>query len=167
MQIAEILLPATRLFTVILIAFGTVLGANGLVHAQSVPQEQQGDISFETGSLWVNTAQGRFQFSIEIADTLQRRARGLMFRETMPSKNGMLFVFGETRRIQMWMRNTPLSLDMIFIRSDGTVARIAERTTPFTDDVIDSVEPVTHVLEVNAGISRLIGLKPGDRIELP
>lgn len=135
-------------------------------HSQSVPR-QQDEIVFESGALWLNTAQGRFQFTIEMADTPQKRARGLMFRETMPKNHGMLFDFESERRITMWMRNTPLPLDMIFIRADGTVARIEERTTPFSDDEISSGEPVTHVLEVNAGISRLIGLKPGDRIELP
>lgn len=110
------------------------------------------------------TSQGRFEFTAEIADDEQERARGLMFRETMPAKHGMLFDFGQTRRIQMWMRNTPLSLDMIFIDPTGQVVNIAERTTPFSDAIIDSMVPVSHVLEVNAGISRLIGLKIGDRI---
>ena len=114
--------------------------------------------------LWIETGQGRFEFTAEIADTGEERAKGLMFRETMPSKHGMLFDFGEKRRIQMWMRNTPLSLDMIFLDEQGTVRKIAERTTPFSDTIIDSDEPVTHVLEINAGVSRLIGLKTGDSI---
>ncbi len=134
--------------------------------AQEQTQEPETG-TFETGTLFINTAQGRFEFSIEIADDDEERSRGLMFRETMPTKHGMLFDFEGTRRIQMWMRNTPLSLDMIFIQPDGKVAHIAERTTPFSDAIIDSTVPVSHVLEVNAGISRLIGLEVGDTIDLP
>ena len=94
-------------------------------------------------------------------------SKGLMFRETMPPTHGMLFDFGETRRIQMWMRNTPLSLDMIFIDcAKVSWSRIAERTTPFSDAIVDSTVPICHVLEINAGISRLIGLQIGDQVEL-
>lgn len=121
----------------------------------------------ETKTLTIRTAQGSFEFTVEIADEPRERQKGLMFRETMPTKHGMLFDFGETRRIQMWMRNTPLSLDMIFMTPDGEVVRIAERTTPFSDAIIDSNVPISHVLEVNAGVAKLIGLKVGDVIALP
>jgi uncharacterized membrane protein (UPF0127 family) len=83
----------------------------------------------------------------------------------MAPTHGMLFVFGPPREIHMWMRNTPLSLDMIFIDETGEVKNIAERTTPFSDAIIDSGVPVSFVLEINAGVSRLLGLKQGDKIE--
>ncbi len=79
----------------------------------------------------------------------------------------MLFDFGQTRMVTMWMRNTPLPLDMVFIREDGTVANVAERTTPFSEDIVPSAGPVAYVLELNGGIARMIGLKPGDKVELP
>ncbi len=125
------------------------------------------DAELDTQILAIKTAQGNFEFTVEIADEPHERQKGLMFRETMPTKHGMLFDFGETRQIQMWMRNTPLSLDMIFLTPDGKVVRIAERTTPFSDAIIDSTVPISHVLELNAGVSKLIGLKIGDFIELP
>jgi len=114
--------------------------------------------------IWINTAQGRFRFTAEIADDNSERSTGLMFREKMPTTHGMLFDFGETRRIQMWMRNTPLPLDMVFLDNSGTVVRVVERTTPFSDDIIDSGAPVSHVLEINGGVARLIGIKPGDTL---
>lgn len=117
--------------------------------------------------VWLNTAQGKFRFTAEIADTEEERSMGLMFREEMTSNHGMLFDFERKRRIQMWMRNTPLSLDMVFLNEKGEVVKITERTTPFSDAIIDSGEPITHVLEINAGVSRLVGLKVGDAIEHP
>ena len=117
--------------------------------------------------LVAHTHQGAFPFTIEIADEPSERARGLMFRQEMAANHGMLFDFGAMRDVQMWMKNTPMPLDMVFIRADGTVARVAERTVPFSEDVIPSGEPVSHVLELRAGVARLIGLKPGDRLEHP
>jgi len=114
--------------------------------------------------LEVQTASGNFAFSVEIADDAQERSRGLMFRETMAPTHGMLFDFKTVAVVTMWMENTPLSLDMIFIRPDGSVARIATDTTPLSRDIISSLEPVSHVLELNAGITRQIGLKAGDKI---
>jgi uncharacterized protein len=115
--------------------------------------------------LFVVTGQGRFEFDVEIADEPQEQQRGLMYRTDLPPKRGMLFDFGQTRMVTMWMKNTPLPLDMIFIRADGTVAHIAERTTPFSEDIVSSSQEVAFALELNAGVARLIGLKPGDRIE--
>ena len=119
----------------------------------------------ESEEVWIVTGQGRYRFTAEIADEPVEQSTGLMFRQKMPADHGMLFDFGETRQVTMWMRNTPLPLDMVFIAPDGTVTRIAERTTPFSDAIIPSEGAVSHVLELNAGISRLIGLKPGDRVE--
>ena len=87
-----------------------------------------------------------------------------MFREKMLPTHGMLFDFQKTEAIAMWMKNTPLSLDMVFIKPDGTIARIERNTKPFSTDTILSEEPVSHVLELNAGITLQIGLKAGDRI---
>jgi len=110
------------------------------------------------------TRSGEYAFSIEIADSEAERGQGLMFRETMAADHGMLFDFGRTEIVTMWMRNTPMSLDMVFIHGDGTIARIAERTTPYSDDIVSSQEPVPYVLELRAGVTRLLGLKPGDRL---
>jgi hypothetical protein len=117
--------------------------------------------------LVARTGAGEFRFSIEIADEDGERQQGLMFRETMPTDHGMLFAFGGDRVVTMWMKNTPMSLDMVFLRADGTVARIAERTQPHSLAIISSGEPVSFVLELRAGAARLIGLKAGDRLEHP
>lgn len=141
-------------------------GAN--VQAQSGAASSDGKLMVdgrEAEEMWAVTAQGRFRFTVEIADDPSETAEGLMFRESMPMDHGMLFDFGESRPVQMWMKNTPLSLDMVFIAPDGTVTRIAEHTEPYSEAIIDSGGLVSHVLEINAGVSRLIGLKPGDRFE--
>lgn len=126
--------------------------------------KQDPDAVFPVESLEIVTSTGSFQFSVEIADDSEERSRGLMFRETMLPTHGMLFDFGETAPIMMWMKNTPLSLDMLFIKEDGTIARIATNTKPFSTAIISSGEPVSHVLELNAGLAKQIGAKPGDRI---
>lgn len=119
----------------------------------------------ESETLAIVTDRGRYEFTAEIADEEHERAKGLMFRHEMEANHGMLFDFGTTRLVQMWMKNTPLPLDMLFIRPDGTIATVAERTQPFSLDVISSVERVSHVFEIRAGVARLLGLKPGDRVE--
>lgn len=112
----------------------------------------------------VETAQGRFTFTAEIADTPDLRQRGLMFRHRVPEDRAMLFDWGRVEPVSMWMRNTYVSLDMIFIAADGRVVRIAEATEPLSETTISSGVPVAAVLEVAAGTARRIGLKPGDRV---
>jgi uncharacterized membrane protein (UPF0127 family) len=127
-------------------------------------QAQPAELATDPEKLIARTSSGEYAFSLEIADEEFERERGLMFRQTMAADHGMLFDFGRTEVVSMWMRNTPMALDMVFIRQDGTVARIAERTQPFSDDIVTSQEPVAYVLELRAGVSRLIGLKPGDQL---
>jgi uncharacterized membrane protein (UPF0127 family) len=113
------------------------------------------------------TGSGRHAFQVEVMRTPDQRAKGLMFRRFMPADRGMLFDFERTEPVSMWMQNTYISLDMVFIRADGTVARIADNTEPLSTRTIPSGEPVLGVLEVNAGIAARIGLKPGDKVEHP
>jgi uncharacterized membrane protein (UPF0127 family) len=116
----------------------------------------------------IETANGPHRFAIEIADTPEERAQGLMFRETMAADAGMLFDYGfDQQGVAFWMKNTPLPLDMIFIRSDGTITQIAADTTPFSLEPVPSALPVRFVLEVNAGTAKRLGLKPGDRLRHP
>lgn len=110
------------------------------------------------------SASGEHRFVVELALADEEKTRGLMFRTEMAANEGMLFDFGRDAPVAMWMQNTILSLDMIFIRSNGTVARVAERTTPFSTDTIPSREPVRFVLEVPAGTAERIGLQRGDRV---
>ena len=137
----------------------------GMARAQEAAAGQAMRLPADPDNLVVHTAQGEFPFSIEIADDPSERSRGLMFREEMPARHGMLFDFGATRQVNMWMKNTPMSLDMVFIGKDGIVVNVAERTEPFSEAVISSAGPVDYVLELRAGIAKLIGLKAGDRLE--
>jgi uncharacterized protein len=107
----------------------------------------------------------RHEFAVELAATPAERSRGLMYRRSMPADQGMLFDFERDEMVSMWMRNTYISLDMLFIRADGTIARIAEHTEPLSERTISSGEPVRSVLELNAGTSARLGIEPGDRVE--
>jgi uncharacterized protein len=115
----------------------------------------------------IETDQGRFTFTAEIADTPELRRRGLMFRHHLPEDRAMLFDWGRVEPVSMWMRNTYVSLDMIFIAADGRVVRVAERTEPLSETTIASGVPVAAVLEVVAGTAERIGLKAGDRVHHP
>lgn len=161
--------PLRRLAAALLVAFAAACWPAGAGdHAGPARAEEAAAAApLAEDRVFVHTAFGVHAFSVEIADEPAERARGLMFRETMAPDHGMLFIFGDSRPVSMWMKNTPMSLDMVFLRPDGTVATIAERTEPFSETVIDSGEPVSHVLELRAGIARMIGLKPGDRLDHP
>ncbi len=117
-----------------------------------------------TERLVIETASGDQIFNIEFAETEDERRRGLMFREDLAEDSGMLFDFEDSRVITMWMRNTPLPLDMIFIIRTGRIAHIAENTVPFSEAIISSRYPVSAVLEVNAGTARRLGITTGDLV---
>ena len=103
-------------------------------------------------------------FDVELALTPEQRTKGLMFRRELPSGQGMLFDFAGEGPVSMWMRNTYVSLDMFFIRADGTIARIAENTVPLSETTIPSGAPVKAVLELVAGTAKRLGIAPGDRV---
>jgi uncharacterized membrane protein (UPF0127 family) len=103
-------------------------------------------------------------FTVEIADTDFLRERGLMFRQRIPPDRGMLFDFGQPRPVAMWMKNTYISLDMLFIRSDGTIAYIAENTVPKSLDTIGVNEPILAVLELAGGSAKRLGIRAGDTV---
>jgi uncharacterized membrane protein (UPF0127 family) len=111
------------------------------------------------------TKSGRHDFRVEVARNDADRARGLMHRRTLPADRGMLFDFERVAPVSMWMENTFISLDMIFIRADGVVARVAENTEPLSQRIVPSGEPVLAVLEVIAGTAKRIGLAAGDKVE--
>ncbi len=104
----------------------------------------------------------RHDFRVWIADTPERRAQGLMFVRRLPRHQGMLFLFGEQQPVSMWMKNTYISLDMLFIAADGRIARIAQRTAPHSLTTIDSRGEVTAVLELGAGECARLGVQVGD-----
>jgi len=113
----------------------------------------------------LHTAKGDYNFTIEIADTDQTRAKGLMFRQELAPDAGMLFDFHEERPVAFWMRNTFIPLDMIFIAADGTVRNVHVNARPQDPTSIPSEGPVQFVLEIPGGRSVELGVKPGDRLE--
>lgn len=117
--------------------------------------------------LVVHTEKGAFTFSVEVVDTPESRAQGLMFRESLAADAGMLFDFKEVREVSFWMQNTLIPLDMIFIAPDGTVETIHVNARPLDTSSISSQVPVQFVLEIPGGRSVEIGLAPGDRVEHP
>jgi uncharacterized protein len=104
-------------------------------------------------------------FQVEVMRTDAERAKGLMFRQFLPQDRGMLFDFVREEPVSMWMRNTYIPLDMLFIKADGTVARIHERAQPLDETTISSGAPVRYVLEINGGAAAKLGLKAGDRVK--
>lgn len=114
--------------------------------------------------LTIVTASGRHAFKVEMAVTPAEQAKGLMFRRELASDRGMLFPYPREQEATFWMKNTYISLDMVFIRADGTVRRIAERTEPLSEATVYSGGPVLAVLELPAGTAERIGLRPGDRV---
>lgn len=102
-----------------------------------------------------------------LAETRAQQRRGLMHVRELPDGWGMLFVYDREQEISMWMKNTHVSLDMLFIRADGSIASIATDTEPLSLESIPSGEPVSRVLELKAGSVARWGLKPGDRLLSP
>ena len=113
------------------------------------------------------TRGGARAFSVEVMRTPDQQAKGLMFRRFMPDDRGMLFAFGRNEPVFMWMKNTYIPLDMVFVDRKGVVATIAADTEPFSEKTIASGSPVWGVVELNAGTAARIGLVPGDKVAHP
>ncbi|WP_245257427.1 DUF192 domain-containing protein [Methylocapsa acidiphila] len=156
---------AARLAFLAFAVFGASLGtflSAGALWAQASDGPDRG---LETASF--ATASGPHEFKVEVMRTEQERQRGLMFRRFLPQDRGMLFIFETERPVAMWMKNTYLPLDMIFIGRSGGVVSVAENAEPLSEKIIPSGGPVFAVLEVNAGVAARIGLKPGDLLRSP
>ncbi|HET6159120.1 MAG TPA: DUF192 domain-containing protein [Dongiaceae bacterium] len=137
--------------------FICALLVSSAAHAAGLPRD----------TLLVETASSQFRFEVEIADDPGERAEGLMYRQNLADNAGMLFLYPQPQPVEFWMKNTLLSLDIVFVRKDGTIARIAADTTPMSEDRIPSGEPVVAVLEVKAGTMRQLGVAVGDRLRNP
>jgi uncharacterized membrane protein (UPF0127 family) len=136
-----------------------------LVVVFAVASAPAGAASFQP--LEIVTKNGVQVFSVEIATTEEEKQTGLMYRKELADGKGMLFDFNPEQEVSMWMKNTYVSLDMIFIRADGRVLRIAENTEPMSTKIISSRGPARAVLEVVAGTAQKYGIRPGDRVGHP
>ncbi|MDA0997992.1 MAG: DUF192 domain-containing protein [Proteobacteria bacterium] len=119
------------------------------------------------GRVAIESAGRLHEFSVEIAATAENRGMGLMHRRAVPPGTGMLFDFQESTIATMWMQNTYVSLDMLFIAADGLIVNIARDTVPFSTDTISAVGRVRYVLELAAGTAARLGIKPGNTVKLP
>ena len=117
-----------------------------------------------TEKLAILTETGKKIFDVEIADSLEEQSRGMMYRETVPEMTGMLFEFAEPKVATIWMKNTAVSLDILFVRSNGKILKIEHSATPYSLRSASSEAPIAAVLELGAGQALELGIKPGDRI---
>ena len=162
-----------RLFLVLFVGF--MLSVAGIsvftnltrMAERDAARAQQGGSGLSLEPLTIDSGGKRHNFRIELARTDADRARGLMFRQSMPADQGMLFDFERDQMVSMWMRNTFISLDMVFILADGRIHRIEPRTEVQSERTISSGVPVRAVLELNAGTAERLGIKPGDRVVHP
>lgn len=132
--------------------------------AAGTPRDAKGD---PLEPLTVTTSTGEHRFMVEIADDEAERQRGLMEREPLADDRGMLFQFPDVAERGFWMRNTPSSLDIIYIDPRGRIVSIAKNATPYSEDIIPSNGPASGVLELRAGRADEIGARPGDRVSHP
>lgn len=129
-----------------------------------------------TTSLWADCAQntvwirgdfGTVRFTVEIADDAEERATGLMNRPSMPMSSGMLFVYERPGTRSFWMRNTLIELDMLFVDARGVIRNIHHRAIPLDETPIIGGDNLTHVLEINGGLARTLGIDMGDELRHP
>lgn len=121
----------------------------------------------DEGRLVIHSETGEHAFNVEVVDTPESRAQGLMYRQDLADDAGMLFDFGAEREVSFWMRNTLIPLDMIFVRADGVVQNIHVNAIPHDPTSIPSEGSVRFVLEIPGGRSVELGIKAGDRMEHP
>ena len=139
----------------------------GLATLALAPSARADLQTFEQSKLVIETAKGKFPFTIELALTNPQMEQGLMYRRELAPDAGMLFEYRAPMVITMWMKNTYIPLDMVFIGADGKVVDFHERAVPFSLDVIASKVPARAVLEVNSGTVARLGIQVGDMIRHP
>lgn len=130
----------------------------------SVPIATRSIAGLDIVPLTIEHGGKRTRFQVEVARTSEEQAKGLMFRESLPPNEGMIFPFPSPRMASFWMKNTFIPLDIVFIRSDGTITNIAENTVPQSLTPVSSTEPVAAVLEVAGGRTAMLGIKAGDKV---
>ena len=125
-------------------------------------------VEFARSQLVIATQDGaRHEIAVELAETDEQRMQGLMFRESLALDKGMLFLYPADRIPQMWMRNTPIPLDMLFLSGDGEVLATANNAVPYSEAIISPGIPAAAVLELNGEAIEVLGIEPGDRVEHP
>ena len=150
---------ARKLYLYCVLFFGTFI-----FHSIGQGQEIAGPQSLPTTPLAIATEEGAHSFEVELTRTREEMRIGLMFRTRMADNHGMLFDYQEPQMVRMWMKNTYIPLDILFINPDGTILTIVENTTPLSLATISSIGPVQASLELNAGVVEKLGIEPGDTV---
>lgn len=160
------LFPGLLVLSIIFAGFLTfTLTSDDGTNAKNTP-DGAAEVTFPKDVLSITTSDGRrHHFNIEVATTHEQKQRGLKFRTNIPDDSGMLFRFNGIRVVTMWMKETPSSLDMVFINFLGQVGRIVENTTPYSLEEISSEGPIIAVLELKGGTVAKLGIKSGDQID--
>jgi len=148
----------------LLLALASMLVAAGA----GAPMAAAGLQTFPRGEVTIVTADGgRHDFTVEEARTPAQRSQGLMYRPRLAPEAGMLFIYEKDWPVAMWMKNTRIPLDMLFIARDGRIAYVAERAVPYSLESISAGQPVAGVLEINGGSAARLGIAAGDRVIHP
>src|SRR5262250_1131260 len=122
---------------------------------------------FATSELTIVSATGPHRFTVEVAETPAQMEQGLMFRRQLAENAGMIFDYKQPTMATMWMRNTLIPLDMLFVDAQGRIVNIRERAVPQSDDIIAAAAPVRAVIELNGGTAARLGIAPGDQVQHP
>jgi uncharacterized membrane protein (UPF0127 family) len=143
-----------------------MLACAGVARAQTGPIEDLA--AFPSGELTIADGKKvKLVFKVWLADTPQRQSQGLMFVRGLPDLRGMLFAYPQPRQLSMWMKNTYIPLDMVFIDDHGRIQQIVEQTTPHSLEIIRSKDAALAVLEIAGGESKRLGIHPGQRVVHP
>lgn len=138
--------------------------ADPAANASEPPVARTAPSGLELVGLTIESGGRVHRFTVEVARTADQQAQGLMYRDRLANDAGMIFPFPSPRPASFWMRNTLIPLDIIFIRQDGTIARIAANTVPHSEQPVNSGEPVAAVLELRGGRTAELGIREGDRV---
>jgi hypothetical protein len=149
------------------VALALLAGCRAETQGSGAPAAQQSPAGLEVVPLRIRSGQTTHNFRVEVARTTDQQSSGLMFRESLAPDAGMIFPFPAPQPASFWMKNTLIPLDMIFIRQDGSIARIAVNTVPHSLEPVAVEEPVAAVLEIVGGRSVELGINEGDRVGWP
>lgn len=164
--------PRPAALAIVLLGLAALLAGSLLAGTALAPQiaafaQSPAPVTFATAPLSIESAGGRHAFTVEMAVSEAQQQRGLMYRDSLAPDAGMLFDWGRERHSSMWMQNTLIPLDMLFIAGDGTIRHIVERTVPYSTASIPSRHPVRATLELAGGTFSRLGIRVGDRVRHP
>lgn len=144
---------------------GAVLIA--LAVAGMMPERADAQSACREDTLWLKGDWGQARFSVEVADTFDERAVGLMNRRTMPASAGMIFIYEQTGPVAFWMKNTLIPLDMLFADETGVIQHIHHEAIPLDETPIPGGEAIRYVLEINGGMAKSLGITKGSVMRHP